>query len=131
VFTPSILLHNYFQDLSFLPFRQITLFAASVFPGAFSLRNVFDPIQYAREHSDQSKDTRNALSAAELRAERDAFMKIPHTSRLPPTLAAIINADNRLYLERIARLASVHGTKLMLLYLPAFESGPLDKEIVT
>lgn len=137
-FTPSIFLHDYFPDLSYLPFRQMKLFASSFFPNLFGLRLAFDPVQYANTRSDFTTDFRGLSSelvdmerqvpAPELRAEREKFEMQQHIGRLPRVLKPIVDADDRLYLDKIARLTRAHGTKLLLLYIPDFDRDHLDDE---
>ena len=136
-FPPSIFLHDYFPDLSFLPFRQMELFAASLFPNAFGLRLAFDPVRYAHARTDfttlfrgvngEPVDPQREVPAAELRAAHEEFEKDQHIARLPRILAPLVDADDRLYLDKIAALALTHGTKLLMLYIPDFESGTLDE----
>ena len=51
-FPPSMLLHDYLPDVSFLPYRQMELFAASLFPNLFGFRYAFDPVHYATTRFD-------------------------------------------------------------------------------
>jgi hypothetical protein len=138
-FPPSMFLHNYLFDVSFLPFRQIELFGASLFPNFFGLRHAFDPVRYAKARtdftisfrglSDELVDMEREIPAAELRDDHEEFKKLLHSPRLPRALAPFVEADDRVYLDRIARLALTHGTKLLLLYIPDFDSGKLDEKI--
>jgi hypothetical protein len=138
-FPPSMMLHDYLPDLSFLPFRQIELFAASLFPNVFDLRLAFDPARYANARSDfttpfrglnsEVVNTELEIPAAELRANHEEFEKHEHVARLPRILAPIVDADDRLYLDKIAGLALAHGTKLFMLYIPDFDSGYLDDKV--
>jgi len=133
---PSILLRSYLPDLSFLPFRQMELFTASLFPNFLGLRDAFDPVRYAKtrvdfttnfyDTGDKLVDMEHEVPAANLRADHEEFKKTQHPPRLPRAVADIINAEDRLYLDKIARLASAHGAKLIMLYIPDFESGKLD-----
>jgi hypothetical protein len=139
VFAPSIFLHNYFEDLSFLPFRQMELLAASLFPSMLGLRPDFDPVQYANARTDfttsfrglsgEVVDMDREIPAAELRADHEEFNKHLHIARLPRALVPFVEADDRLYLDKIARLASAHGTKLVMVYVPDFENGKLDAKV--
>lgn len=138
-FPPSMLLHNYLFDVSFLPFRQMELFAASLFPNSFGFRLAFDPVQYAKTRTDfttsfrglsgELVDMEREIPAAELTADHEEFKKLLHDPRLPRALAGIVEADDRIYLDKIARLTSAHGTKLLLLYIPDFDSGQLDDKV--
>ena len=137
-FPPSMLLHNYLPDLSFLPYRQMELFAATFFPNFFGSRRALDPIQYAETRTDfttnfrgssgELVDMESEIPAAELRAEHEEFKKTLHTPRLPRALSTIVEADDRIYLDKIAQLAFARGTRLMLLYIPDFEGDELDEK---
>ena len=139
VFPPSMFLHNYLPDVSFLAYRQMELFAASLFPNFFGFRHAFDPVHYAKNRNDftttfrglndELVDMEREIPAAELRADHEEFKKLLHHPRLPRALAPFVEADDRVYLDKIARLALAHGTKLLLLYIPDFDSGKLDERI--
>ena len=115
------------------------LFAASLFPNFFGFRHAFDPVHYATTRYDfttnsrglcgEVVDTEREIPAAELRADHEEFKKLLHPARLPRALAPFVEADDRIYLDKIARLALAHGTKLLLLYIPDFDSGKLDEKI--
>ena len=138
-FPPSMFLHNYLPDAAFLPYRQMELFSALLFPSFFGFRDAFDPIRYAKTRNDfttsfrgqsgELVDMEREVSAAELMADHEEFNKILRPPRLPRVLAPFVEADDRLYLEKIARLALAHRTKLILLYIPNFDSGELDEKI--
>ena len=74
-FPPSMLLHNYLPDLSFLPYRQMELFAAHIFPELLGFRRALDPIQYAETRTDFTTNFRG--SSGEL---VDMEMKFPRPS---------------------------------------------------
>jgi hypothetical protein len=134
---PSLLLHNYIYDISYLPFRQIELFAASIFPRVFEIDREFDPVRYAKTRSDfttsfsggdgQWIDMDRVVSAAELSAEHLRALEGRHNSIVPKAVSGVVEADDRLYVDKIARLAAAHGTKLLFVYAPAFK-GELDPE---
>lgn len=138
-FPPSVFLHDYLSDLSFLPYRQVELFTASLFPSVFGLRQAFDPVQYARARTDfttsyrkltgELVDMEREVPAAELNADHEEFKKLLRPPRLPRVLAPIVEADDRVYLDKIARLASSHGSKLLMLYIPDFGSGELNEDV--
>jgi hypothetical protein len=143
-FPPSRVLYGYLNNISFLPFRQMELFAASVFPNLFGLGYAFDPEQYAKTRTDFTSsfmegiggklmDMERQVPAAELVAEHEKFKKFMWRSKLPKAFAdiveAIIEADDRVYLDRIARIALAHGTKILLLYIPDFDSGKLAERL--
>lgn len=138
-FPPSIFLHDYLVDLSYLPFRQMELFGASVFPSLFGFRDAFDEVQYAKARSDFTTsfydtsgnfvDMDREVSAEKLNSELADYKKTLHSPRLPRALAPLVEADDRIYLDKIARLASVHGTKVFMLYIPDFGSVKLSENV--
>lgn len=130
---PAPLLHNSLYDLAYLPYRQLHLFAASLFPQVFGLRTQFDAARYAALPIDYSQsqkmadgvliDMQRPHSADELRAENRAFEATRKPSLVPKAIQPIIEADSPVYLTQIARLAAARGTKIIFVYLPEFE-GP-------
>ena len=105
VFPPSIFLHDYLLDAAFLPFRQMELFAASLFPNVLGFRDAFDPVRYANTRNDFTTsftdngstfvDMDRVVSAAKLKAELEEYKKTLHSPRLPRTLAPWVEADDR------------------------------------
>ena len=124
-------LHNSLYDLAYLPYRQLLLFGARSWPAAFSLRDAFDPAFYARKPSDFTVsqtwndgnyiDMDHAPPPAALRAEAIKFKLSQRPSRLPATLAAVTETDNRVYVEAMARLAHAHGARVLFVFIPEFE----------
>jgi hypothetical protein len=49
---PKQALHAYFNDLTYLPARNLKLFVANLFPGFFGLSKQFDPQAYERNRTD-------------------------------------------------------------------------------
>ena len=137
-FNAPMYLHNYFIDLWFLPSRQSKLFAASLFPHAFGFHDSFDPAQYMKARTDFTTDfsvdggrwvdMKHVKTAAQLIADHEELKKLMHIYALPPSVAAFVDADNRIYLDRIERLAGAHGTAILTLYLPDFDDGALDEK---
>ncbi|UAJ11548.1 hypothetical protein [Polymorphobacter megasporae] len=127
---PQPFLHNSLYDITYLPFRQLRLFAASLFPETFGLRTRFDPARYASLPTDFTTsqvmadgkliDMDVVHSADDLRAEARAFAATQKPSRIPPLLTPITDADDPVYLGAIARLAAAHGTRVMFVFLPEF-----------
>lgn len=130
---PAPLLHNSLYDIAYLPFRQLKLFAARVFPAIFGLHPRFDPERYAATPTDFTVtrtlpdgkliDMNAVHSPDELRAEAAAFALSQKPSLLPGALTAITDADNPVYMTRIARLAEANGARLIFVFLPKFESS--------
>ena len=132
---PAPFLHNSLYDIAYLPFRQMKLFAASLFPETFGLRTRFDPDRYAALPTDfaQSQRLTDGMlidmdaphSPEELRAEARAFAATQRASLVPPALTALTDADNPVYIIRISNLAAAHGTKMIFVFLPKFDSPPV------
>ena len=130
---PAPFLHNSLYDISYLPFRQMRLFAASLFPAASGLRSRFDPEHYAALPTDYTTtqvmadgvriDMEQVHSAQDLRDEMAAFAATQRPSRMPKLLTPITDADNLVYVDKIAKLAQAHHAPIMFVYLPHFE-GP-------
>ncbi len=128
---PAPLLHNSLGDLAYLPYRQLMLFAASLAPSLFDLRDDFDPERYAAKPTDYSQtrvladgkriDMDRTVSADDLRAEARAFAAVRRPSRLPARIAAVTDRDNSVYVAAIARLAARHGARLIFIFLPEFD----------
>lgn len=127
---PAPLLHNYPTDLVYLPYRQLTLFAARLAPGLFDLRDSFDGARYAAKPVDYSQsqtladgkriDMDRTVPAADLEAERTAFAASRHESHLPAAISRFTDVDNRVYVDAIAHLAASHGARLIFVFLPEF-----------
>lgn len=130
---PAPFLHNSLYDVTYLPYRQMRLFAASLFPDAFGLRTRFDRVRYNTLPTDFTTsqvmtdgvliDMQQPHSPAELRAEMRAFAAQQRPSRIPELVTPVTDADNPVYLTQIARLAAAHGTRLMFVFLPHFEGS--------
>ena len=134
-FPPSPFLHNYVYDLSYLPFRQIELFAAYLLPSVLGLARDFDPVHYSTTRSDFTTsfygaegkfvDMDRKVPEAELVTEHKIRLWNRRGSIVPRALSDVVESDDRLYLDQIAREAAAHRTKLVFVYLPIF-AGELD-----
>ncbi len=127
---PQPFLHNSLYDITYLPFRQMRLFAASLFPQTFGLRTRFDPARYAALPTDFTTsqvmtdgkliDMDVVHTADELRAEARAFAATQKPSKVPRALAPVIEGDDPVYVGAMARLAAAHHTRVMFVFLPEF-----------
>jgi hypothetical protein len=124
-------LHDTKKNLMYLPFRQLKLFAASLFPGPFGVREQFDPVPYAATPIDQTGVHRNRagelvdMSQAEPRAlllqqEKEHAGEFGQKSKLPRAVRNVTDADDRVYVDLIAHAAAERGIKLLFVYQPAF-----------
>jgi hypothetical protein len=130
---PAPLLHNYLADLAYLPYRQLTLFAARLAPGLSGLRDRFDAAIYAAKPVDYSQsqtladgkriDMDGRVSPADLEAERRKFAASRHESHLPAAISRFTDIDNRVYVDAIHRLAASHGARLIFVFLPEFDGA--------
>ncbi len=129
-------LHDAKKNLIYLPFRQIELFAASLFPEEFHLPAKFDSVRYAATRYDyttshmsidqgwieMSKPVPRATLIKQAREHRDSF---EHRSKLPGVVRAITDADDRVYVDKIVQAAAKHGAKVLFVFIPAFD-GPTE-----
>ena len=130
---PAPLLHNSLADLAYLPYRQLTLFAARLAPGVAGLRDAFDPAAFAAKPDDYTRsqtladgkriDMDGAMTAGDLDAERRTFAAARHESRLPAAIARFTDRDEPVYVDAIARLAADHGARLIFVFLPEFDGA--------
>jgi hypothetical protein len=124
---------KYLGDLIYLPFRQLRLFAADVLPGGAGLRKDFDPAHYAGSSVDTTgnvvlpdgevRDGEHPRPHAELMRGVRKLERGMHPPILPPSLADIEFGDERIYISRIAALASAKHVPLAFLFLPYY-TGP-------
>jgi hypothetical protein len=131
---PAVYLHNAFYDITYLPYRQLELFAAWLFPKALGLTNRFDPVRYANYPTDLTvshrvqdgrwiemsreipRDVLLAQAKQHLRPQKHAFV--------PRALSNIVDGDDHAYIREIARQAAAHGTQLIFVYIPIFNGAP-------
>jgi hypothetical protein len=134
---PLLLNRDYANDVGVLPFRQISLFAQSLFPRAFGDATALDPSRYPGTEYDSTQTFR--LPDGKI-VDRDG---IQLEGTLAATAAARVRqitrpllgargadyefAVERDYTRRIAALAKAHGVSVMFLYLPIYK----DHEPVT
>jgi hypothetical protein len=133
VFPPAPFLHNYLYDLVYLPFRQIKLFVAALFPELSGLRTEFDPAAYAREPSDftvshRIPDGRWIEMSREIpRNELLRQVHVINATRRPSKFSRLIEdittSDDHPYIEQIAAAAHAHGARLIFIFMPIFD-GP-------
>ena len=139
--SPWVVNRNLPKNLARLPIRQMQLSFASAFPAAFGYRTAFDPSLYpgatidsrlfsgwtvegeARLHANPG----HARELAEESARRKGEITPPV---LPEYLRWVEFGVSRTYLERIARLADAHDTRLAFVFFPFFQGyrEPLEKQ---
>lgn len=124
---------KYLSNLIYLPYRQMRLFAARLFPGAFDLPERFDPARYAGTGFDSTNsfttgdgiyvERNKRVSRASLEAGVERFKRGLQPPVLGPGLAGIEFGDERLNVSRIAEAARARGVKVAFLFLPYY-TGP-------
>lgn len=124
---------NYLSDLIYLPFRQMRLAAARVFPNAMGLRASFDPLTYRGHSIDTTgnivlpdgtvKNGTFPASAAELERGVTKLERGNNPPILGPDYADIEFGDERHFTRAIAATAKRHGVPIVFLALPYY-TGP-------
>ena len=124
---------NYLSNLIYLPYRQMQLFLADLWPSLMGFTKTFDPATYRGSNVDTTgnivlpdgriKDGENPASQAELTR---GVRKLEQGMR-PPILPASLRdaefGDERHYIREIAELARAKGTRIVFLNLPYY-TGP-------
>lgn len=121
---------NYFADLSYLPYRQLELAVADLFPGLSGLRKTFDPADFAGDSIDTTGNVilpdgaiKNGETPAAMPELERGVHKLEagnHPPILPARFADAEFGDDRYYVEQIAEEARTKGVRVMFLYLPYF-----------
>jgi hypothetical protein len=124
---------NYLQNIAYLPYRQLRLFAARLWPAAFDLPDRFLPERYAGTSFDSTVSFRTGdgiwvernkvvpravLEAGKARYERGVTPPV-----LGPRFADQEFGNERAYVRRIVAAAQARGIKVAFVFLPYFE-GP-------
>lgn len=124
---------HYFSNLIYLPYRQLRLFMADLWPASQGLSKSFDPAHYGGESVDTTgsvvlpdgsvKEGELPASAAELDRGVRKLERGMHPPFLPQQFRDEEFGDERSYTRRIVALARAHGTKVAFVFIPYF-SGP-------
>jgi hypothetical protein len=130
-FPPAPLLHDYFYNLAYLPSRKLKLFAASFFPNLFGLRDKFDPEIYARTQSDFTFGSWS-IDGKMVNMEREvpvetllSQVKDPPRIKLSERFISWCcnDGDDHVYIREISRIAKMHGTELLFVFIPTFNGS--------
>jgi hypothetical protein len=123
---------KYLQDLIYLPFRQMRLFAADMAPEAAGLTKRFDakaydpdppgPVRF-RLDSGVVRDAGEAAPPAELTAGVRTLEAGTRPPILPRRWADLEFGDDRYYVRRMVAAAQKKGVKVAFLFLPYY-TGP-------
>lgn len=121
---------NYLGDLGYLPFRQLHLAAANLFPEIGGLTKTFDPAAFRGDAIDTTgyvrvrHGVRTDVDAPEPEARLVQGVRRLEAKHQPPLLPArfadLEYGDERHYVEAIAAEARAKGVRLMFLYIPYF-----------
>lgn len=142
IFTPSIFLHNYIYDVSYLPFRQLKLFPKYIGSNFFGIDGNFSRDYYLREPSDYSysnympdgkwNDMGKSWPAATLISQEHIANHSKKKEILPSVISSRLTGDDHDYIVKIARLATAHNTKIIFVYMPTFNGPPTvsDREFI-
>jgi hypothetical protein len=124
---------DYPADVAYLPFRQLRLFAADLFPDVSGLTKTFNVGTYAGHSVDTTgsvvlpdgriKEGERPATYQELERGVRKLEAGNHPPFLPPSMADLEFGDDRYYLTKIADLARSRGVKVAFLFLPYY-SGP-------
>jgi hypothetical protein len=124
---------SYFADLMYLPFRQLKLFGAKLFPSLSGLNDQFNPKSYEGAdrpflsilHLPDGRiiDRTKVVSAESLEHDVQARALAVHPPILPASLADVEFGEDRHYVREIVKLARASGTKVAFVSIPYFH-GP-------
>jgi hypothetical protein len=123
---------KYLQDLIYLPYRQMRLFAAEVAPGAAGLTKTFNPHAYDPDPAGpvEFRLKTGAVRAADEAAPPEELAAGVHeleAGTRPPILprqwADLEFGDDRHYVRRMVAAAQKKGVKVAFLFLPYY-TGP-------
>ena len=131
---PLLVNRTYLDDLVFLPFRQMSLFAQTQLPKTFGVRREYSPapaenatlqseaeswippweLEWGAFPSRQTEEQIRAAAIARVTGINDQL--------LPEWAADFEFTHERAYTGQIAKMAGETGTRLAFLYLPIFEN---------
>ncbi|HEX5262033.1 MAG TPA: hypothetical protein VFW13_00795 [Phenylobacterium sp.] len=123
---------KYLQDLIYLPYRQMRLFAADIAPDAVGLTKTFDPKAYdpdpppplrVKLDNGITRDMAQAGPPAELAEGVRVLEAGTRPPILPRSLADVEFGDDRHYVRRMVAAAQKKGVKVAFLFLPYY-TGP-------
>lgn len=120
---------NYLSNLIYLPYRQMKLFLADLWPSLTGLTKTFDPATYLGSNIDMRPaalvNRINPAPRDELISDVNKLEKGIHPPILPASLRDVEFGDERHFIREIAELAREKGTRVVFLSLPYY-TGPDD-----
>jgi len=121
---------NYLSNLIYLPYRQMELFLADLWPSLMGLTKTFNPETYRGSNVDTTGAQFFPTRSGSVPASHNELMRGVHKLErgmrppiLPASLRDVEFGDERHYIREIAELARAKGTRLVFLDLP-FYTGP-------
>lgn len=130
---PLLVLHDWPYHIVELPYRNLRMFAAMLFPDALGIPEKFDPARYRGSAPETTTtfrlptgrliDMDKTVPRAKLEAGAREFEARPPPRRLPPAIAARWYGDDQVYTQKIVDAAHARGIPVAFLFLPYF-SGP-------
>jgi hypothetical protein len=131
VSAPRRALHEYFDDLTYLPTRKLKLFVANLFPELFGLPKQFDPKTYEQNRTDFTTsfpgETGGMVNMEDTVPRKILLEQLSQqTSRTAwaaSQYARLNGGADRVYIRKIADEAKARGVQLIFAYMPMFK-GP-------
>jgi hypothetical protein len=130
VSAPKQAFHQYFDDLVYLPARNLKLFGANLFPDLFGLSKQFDPEHYAQNQTEFSTNFILEGKMVDMGQTVPRGILLEQISQQASRLAWMASEYARLnggedpvYIRKIADEAKAHGAQLIFVYMPTF-NGP-------
>jgi hypothetical protein len=128
---PLLINPNYFSDIAFLPFRQISLFVKTLWPGQFGLKGHFDPAHYDGSTVDNTRfiqvGGKRLTKLLDQKVDQDKLKVLGRERRQQKALHMLgqyfDNLEYRLpryYLSLILELADRERVPVKFLYLPSY-----------
>ncbi len=114
---------NYPTNLIYLPYRQMYLAAASVFPGTFGLAPAYDPRHPATDDATMLWKSTKVRTRKWLDDGARVYRRGISPPRFGPRFANEEFGDERAYIGKIVALARQHRVRVAFLFLPYY-SGP-------
>ncbi|HLX99438.1 MAG TPA: hypothetical protein VKR62_12125 [Roseiarcus sp.] len=126
---------NYLSNLIYLPYRQMELFLADLWPPLMGLTKTFDPATYRGSNIDTTGAQFFPNSSGSVPASHAELMRGVHKLEkgmrppiLPASLRDVEFGDERHYIREIAELARARGTRLVFLNLPFYSDSDTIQE---
>jgi hypothetical protein len=128
---PKQALHQYFNDLAYLPARNLKLFGANLFPELFGLSKQFDPQAYERNRTDFTTNfpgEAGGIVDMEKTVPRGGLLEqiSRQASRNASTAREYARRNggaDPVFIRRIAEEAKTNGAQLIFVYMPNFNGS--------